>query len=281
MSDAWKRIPNYLRAFGMVRGLAVFSAVHVIPRKSGSLFAVRLGERLVWLRKTASDTSVFFQILVQQEYDTREWPTLHERLVQKYRCLTENGRTPVVIDAGANIGLAAAWFAERFPQARIYAVEPEANNLLVLQRNAASFRNIVVLPGAVWDEPRHLKILNPDAGAASFQLVESEGSVRAFTIPEIIEGHKTELLIVKVDIEGGEAALFRSNTAWCRIANLLIVELHDWLYPGERSSQAFLKVAAELGADFVIRGENVFCFQSDRGSHVAVPSGEANTEVAG
>jgi len=247
----------------LLRGLGIYSKIHITPRRAGALFAVRLDGRCVWLRNTTSDTSIFFQIMVQREYETGEWPTLHERLMRRYEHLIESGRAPVIIDAGANIGLASLWFADKFPQARIYAVEPEESNLALLRRNVASLPNIAALAGAVWDHPAQLKIRNPDAGAGAFRTVEAAGSVRALTIPEIASAHDDDLFIAKIDIEGGEAALFRSNTGWCGTANLVILELHDWLYPGERTSQNFLRVASQLDVDFVIRGENVFCFRFD------------------
>ena len=48
-------------------------------------------------------------------------------------------------------------------------------------------------------------------------------------------------LIVKVDIEGGEYALFRSNTAWLNHTDLLIAETHDWLFPGQDTSRTLFQ----------------------------------------
>jgi hypothetical protein len=46
------------------------------------------------------------------------------------------------------------------------------------------------------------------------------------------------LFVAKIDIEGGETALFRTNTAWVGDAAMVTIELHDWLYPAERTSHA-------------------------------------------
>jgi hypothetical protein len=131
----------------------------------------------------------------------------------------------------------------------------------VLRRNAAGARNIVPLLGAVWDTDTELRISNPTAGAAAFRVEEGEGDLRAYSIPGIAaSADDNQLFLVKVDIEGGEAAVFRSNTAWVSDAAAVIIELHDWLYPAEGTSRAFLRSAARVGGDFLVRGENVFCF---------------------
>ena len=39
------------------------------------------------------------------------------------------------IDAGANIGLTSIYFANKFPNAKIVALEPEIDNYIILQKN--------------------------------------------------------------------------------------------------------------------------------------------------
>ncbi len=93
-------------------------------------------------------------------------------------------------------------------------------------------------------------------------MIEEGGSIQAYSIPQILEKEKNGILfIVKVDIEGGETALFRSNTEWVKEPAAIIVELHDWLYPGQGTSRNFLAAMAAFPHDFLVRGENVFCFK--------------------
>ena len=40
-------------------------------------------------------------------------------------------------------------------------------------------------------------------------------------------------------------------------SDLLYVELHDWMLPGERSSKTFLSKISSLNIDFLLSGENV------------------------
>ena len=68
--------------------------------------------------------------------------------------------------------------------------------------------------------------------------------------------------IVKIDIEGGEENLFSMNTDWIKKIPMVIIELHDWLLPKQRTSTNFLKTVSELDRDFNIKGENIFSIKN-------------------
>jgi len=68
--------------------------------------------------------------------------------------------------------------------------------------------------------------------------------------------------ICKIDIEGGEKYLFKKRTEWMEKYPLIIIELHDWILPGEANSKNFLKAIANYDFDFVNYGENIFCFNN-------------------
>lgn len=257
------RLPNYLKTLGARAGLAAFMRVYGKRRTPGALFSVPLDGRLVWLRATPSDTSIFFQIAIKLEYDTSAWAPQHAHLQARYEEMLATGRTPVIIDAGANIGCASVWFSRRYPQAEIFAIEPDAANIVLLRRNTAQLGNVTVIEGAVWDRAGGLGIANPEAGAGAFRVVENDGALQAFTVPEILAlTPQASLLIAKVDIEGGEDALFRSNTEWMRDAELIAVETHDWLLPGAGTSRNLRRCIADLPIDLLFRGENLFCFRT-------------------
>jgi hypothetical protein len=69
-------------------------------------------------------------------------------------------------------------------------------------------------------------------------------------------------LIVKVDIEGGEAALFRAHTGWLDHTDLLTVETHDWLFPGQGTSHSLFAAIAGRKFEVIHKGEYIsFFFQ--------------------
>ena len=92
------------------------------------------------------------------------------------------------------------------------------------------------------------------------------------TVPEILAQYPSPAgyrpFIVKIDIEGFESDLFAENTDWVNDFPVLIIEMHDWLFPGQRTSSNFLKTIARLDRDFVYLGENVFSIRNDRANAV-------------
>jgi hypothetical protein len=52
---------------------------------------------------------------------------------------------------------------------------------------------------------------------------------------------------------------------------IVIVELHDWMLPGQAVARNFLRAISVLDFDFVHVGENVFCFNNELLRAVEVP----------
>jgi FkbM family methyltransferase len=259
LSKLFSYLTRYVRALGFRQGLAAFDAMYL--RRRG-LCAIPRGTGKIWLRDDSADRYVYRSVFIDRDYDTSVehcWGQ-DPQMRRRYEAILTAGCVPVIIDAGAHIGLASVWFSEQYPQAKIYAVEPDDGNLSVLTRNAIG-RAITPLAGAVWDKAARLRIVNADAASHSFRVIEGEGDLRAYSIPEIAGMEpRGQLFIVKVDIEGGEKVLFRSNAAWMESPALIIVEPHDWLYPGEGVTRTFLQRIAELPIEILIRGDSLFCF---------------------
>jgi FkbM family methyltransferase len=129
---------------------------------------------------------------------------------RRYDSLIACGIQPLIIDCGANIGLSGVWYSRQFPEAKIIAVVPDQPNLEIASKNLAAYPNVTLVSGGVWDTRSLLSIVNPDAEPWAFQVKEGGGSIPGFTIDQLSEGKP--ILVVKVDIEGAEKELFRSNT---------------------------------------------------------------------
>jgi len=61
----------------------------------------------------------------------------------------------VIIDGGSNVGYASVFFANRYPDARIISVEPEASNFRLLVKNTRSYPNVTRIR-AEYGTERHL-----------------------------------------------------------------------------------------------------------------------------
>ena len=237
----------YLRTVGL-RGMAA-AAAGVLTRKPRLLRMTWPGVRHpFWVRVPSSDVPTLDQIQVRREYEF------------------EVDRAPeVIIDAGANVGLASIYFASRYPGARILAIEPEAGNLELLERNVAAYPNVTVVRAALWHENAPLDLVDPGLGQWAF-MTQGRGEaehygphvheVQGITLDTLCRDHGLERIdILKMDIEGAEREVFADPSAWIGKVDTLIVELHDRMKPG--CSRSFYDGSRGFGREWR-QGENVY-----------------------
>lgn len=211
----------------------------------------------LYFRPGESDLLTLWQTLGAREYDLACFA--HAATVtQAYEAALAAGRTPVILDAGANIGGASLWFSSQFPQARIFAIEPDPANAELCRRNTAG-RNVEVIEGAVGAKPGSVSLVSADA-AWGVQTTRG-GAIPVVTVRDILaRAQDPALLIAKIDIEGFESDLFADETGWINDATALFIEPHDWMLPGKGTSRAF-RTAIGPEFDMLISGENLVFVQ--------------------
>jgi FkbM family methyltransferase len=213
----------------------------------------------LFLRPKNSDFDVYNQIFLQRDYDLsgfKQW----ERITGAYDAIVAAGRVPIIIDAGANVGLASVWFAMTFPRAKILAVEPDPDNAALARKNGAPFGSIKVIEAALGAQAGRVTLSRPEAAAWAVTTERSEsGDVPIVTMDGLLAeaGEKATLFIAKIDIEGFEKDVFSANLDWMRDLTVLIVELHDWMLPGQGVSAPVLAATQGLGFDLLVKGENL------------------------
>jgi FkbM family methyltransferase len=263
------RLPNYVKRFGIANGLRIGLAIGTPaqgPESDAAAIAVPGYPHPIWLRPTRSDHSIFWQCMTRDQYDLREWPQTN-RFVERCDRLRAAGRTPIIIDGGANIGLAAVGFARDYPAAHILAVEPDSDNFRILGQNAkAAGTNITPVLGAISAHTGHSRVIERERGSAGFRTEYCEAShpeaVASFDIPALVNMVPGGWpWIVKLDIEGAQEELFSANTAWVGQADLIILELDDWQFPWRASAHSFFAALSAHKFDYLIRGELIFCFR--------------------
>ena len=211
----------------------------------------------VFIRPAQSDLSAFRQVFAYREYDLGEFVPAAGRVQDRYRSILASGRTPVVIDAGANVGAASLWFGSQFPDAAIVAIEPEPGNLEVLRLNAEGKPQVSVLAAAIGSQPGFVEVDSNGLGWAA-QTRRSDKGTAVVTVNDAVKTVADgELFIVKVDIEGFERDLFSTNIDWLDDAFMVIIEPHDWMLPGQRSSGPFQKAMGSRDFELFISGENL------------------------
>ena len=214
------RLARYADALGPLCGARALA--QVMAGRGCVEIGLPGGRPPVAVRTDQTDVSIFEQVFVERQYDV-PLPLSRPRLI---------------IDAGANVGYASVFFAQKYPSARILAVEPEASNFALLVRNTRPYANVTPIQAALWSRAVPLEIENPEGGHWAFRMreasPESAGARPAVTVPQLMARAEAEAVdLLKIDIEGGEKALFAGESVpWLRQVGALLIELHDEIQPG-------------------------------------------------
>ncbi|EFQ5382697.1 FkbM family methyltransferase [Salmonella enterica] len=228
-------------------------------------------ERDFFYRDIHSDRSVIEQNFINKEYSTGMFA--RDRDIQaRYRDILAAGMKPVIVDCGANIGTSVLHFLGEYPQARVVALEPAPDNFALLELNTRGL-DVELIPKGVSSSEGMMELVDTgepfayrlSVGQSVSRSVGQSVSLPVTTMTKILEAYQPEsLFILKVDIEGGEKELFSGDISRADDFYVCMVELHDWLYPGERTSAPFLRWSAAADRDFIYRGENIFSVKNIR-----------------
>jgi FkbM family methyltransferase len=221
------------------------------------------------LRPATTDWVIMEQIYIDQAFSLSQWPD-HERAIHvRYENAIARGLTPVIVDCGAHIGLATLWFAVKFPRARIFAIEPASENFDILCWNVKPYPNITPVHAAVWDHEARVRLVNPGNEPWAWETKEyNSGEVPTVTLPGLLGREPDSVpLVVKIDIEGSEIEVFRTNLEWIERTPLIVIELHDWQGGWRGTGHAVFSGLSTHPRDYMQRGENMFSF-----AHHTLPS---------
>lgn len=195
----------------------------------------------------------------------------YDSICATYQEIIAAGKVPLIIDCGANSGLASRYFAKEFPNAKIIGIEPDQGNVDIARENCKQFENVAIKQAAIGAKAGFANIQNQAASANAIrvELSDQPTGIAITTIDDIIrqlaidDSENTHVLfMVKVDIEGFEDDLFSSNLGWIADLPLLSIELHDWMLPNEGKSRNFLKAVSEYDRDFVYIEDNVYSIKN-------------------
>jgi FkbM family methyltransferase len=273
----WPNFAAYACCFGIARGGYFLIMSRIWPRSNGRPAMVQVPgfSSPVLVRRGTSDVAVFADIYVWQEYGY------------------EFGGLPeVIVDAGAYTGLSSAFFAHRFPEAKIIAIEPGQESFDLLVKNTAAFPNVQPLQAALWTESGTVSLSDPGDGAWGIRVTESTSSspaglaasgpaagtdpVRAVTVTEIMHEFSLGTIdLLKVDIEGSEKEVFAASDSWIEHVDAICMELHDRFKPG--CTRTFFGAVEDFAIE-LRRGEDIMVLR-DR-ARLAPPAAVAHLSLS-
>ena len=231
----FKFIETYYSLFG-INGVLIRTLYKLSENTQSVLVEVPGIQSQISIRLGSTDVATLKQVFIESTYD---WE------------LAVN--PSVIIDAGANIGLAAVFFANKYPEAKIYAIEPDISNFEMLVQNTSMYPNITVIHAALWKENKEISLYNPSTKKDAFRAKDKEtnghdydsSSVIGLTMDNILSSHDIPYVdILKIDIEGSEKEVFANPTSWISKVGVVMIELHDYIKIG--CSRNFFMATAEF-----------------------------------
>ncbi|HYW51079.1 MAG TPA: FkbM family methyltransferase [Gemmatimonadaceae bacterium] len=212
-----------------VRNLGAFGAGSYLYRQatlrlgqSKTMFALRSRYACapLWCRPDSSDVDVFKQIFCHREY----------------RCLDAVRHAELIVDCGANVGFASAYLLTRFPGASVIAIEPDAANYAVLQRNLQPYGSrATTVQSGVWSEPCGLVMSGEKFGdgrewscTVRRARADEKPTMIAIDLGALLRASgRGRISVLKVDIEGAEVEVFRVGRCdWLSHVDNIVIELH-------------------------------------------------------
>ena len=247
---------DFVRAYGAVLPLGSlwrYRQALVRERKGGhgysELLTVYLKHPHRWpitLRPASNDHYTFREIFIEGVYNAVA------------RHIPPGG---VVLDIGANIGLATVFFARIWPGMRVVCVEPDSQNADLLATNIAPLVKAgrgVVCRGAVWGHSGRVCLERLEKGHVNQRAcrepgVADEGSevVSAYTIGGLMEQHGlAHIDLLKLDVEGAETSVLAGDTSWLDRTGAIAIEFHG----DSRTASHFDELMASHGFAIVDDG---------------------------
>jgi FkbM family methyltransferase len=197
-----------------------------LTSKNGAEMVVEIQGEKILVRKGTPDLTVAIDSLTGE--------------LESLRFLLPADYSGLIVDAGGYIGTTAIALHRMYPKAEIVAIEPSSANLKILKNNVGSISSVSVIHGAlVGTAGDAVTVFDPKekewgfttstkhVGAKPNSVLEVVPSI---TLGELFTIHG-EIGILKLDIEGGEADVFK-DVGTSRMVFAVFVELHDRFVEG-------------------------------------------------
>lgn len=178
----------------------------------------------------SSDLTVFKQVFIEEEY--RNLIDIVKLNLKDLSIL--NFENLNIVDAGSNVGFFALYVYNEFKSSSITCIEPDFNNFELLKLNTEGLNFNLKNKALLSEEGLNVKISSSfrDGRDWSKNVVISEveeSSVKSVSISKIISQNKWEIIdVLKIDIEGSEKEIFKSNNLdFLNNIKIIAIEIHE------------------------------------------------------
>lgn len=161
-----------------------------------------------------------------------------------YQFETEN-KQPLIIDAGANIGMAIFYWKHKYPDSKIIAFEPSKTVFQTLAKNIShnDLKDVQIFPYALSDTEGEAYFNSNEMISGSLVLeknLPNKYKVKLTKLSNYMKTHTIDFL--KIDIEGEERKVFFEISPYLPNVHNLFIEYHSFIH----EKQYLSRILSEL-----------------------------------
>jgi FkbM family methyltransferase len=208
-------------------------------KKSGDYFFKDHDNLKIYTHDMACIDRAFNQIFKKNAYD--------------FKCAVDN---PVIIDAGANIGMGVLYWKAKYPKSTIIAFEPSklAYDSLVKNVKENNLENVTCINKALSDVEGTQQFTTNELISGSLNTskdLEFNYEVETTTLGKYLDQN---IDFLKIDIEGAEKLIYEDVKKNISNLNYIFLEYHSFINEPQYLSK-YLNLFEENGYRYYIEGE--------------------------
>lgn len=184
-----------------------------------------------------------------------------ETFVRQHYYFESKSETPVIMDCGANIGMASLYFKWLYPKSRVIAFEPDPVTHEMLVTNIERNRlDIETHNCALWDENLQLDFYVDDRqpGSPLMSVYSDRIHGRRIAVPARCLSDFIDRTVdfVKIDVEGAEHRILQNllDTKKVDAIRQMVIEYHHRLGDRKSDLSRFLALLETAGFEYQIHG---------------------------
>ena len=215
------------------------------------------------------DILTVFEIYAEENYSLKKYE-ISKKIMTNFEINSRKNLKPLIIDCGSNIGSSTEYFYRIFKNSKVIGVEPNLQSLNFSKNNIISDEHLMINK-AISCENKKVYLDNTLKDNRSSKISENKGDiVDTITVNELINyyGKECHPFLIKIDIEGYEKDLFLKDYSWIDKFEIIIIEIHDWMYPNSANSYSFFSAMLNVMSqknkrDMIISGENLISIKNN------------------
>jgi FkbM family methyltransferase len=183
---------------------------------------------------------------------------------------------PVILDLGANVGLASLFFRREYPDAVIVAYEADPSLAILCRRNLEEngAADVAVRHAAVWTANEAVPFVREGADSGAVPAVGRTVSGPIVEVPGIrlrdVLAATPRVDLLKVDIEGAEHAVLPDCADVLERVGALVLEIHEF-EPERRGMPALLELLDNAGFRYTIGSVTPLPWRGETGPWARFP----------